>query len=146
VSSIFREEALAELRNQDVPGDVLRATPRWLGRCLWLLLALCAAGVAAALTIRLPEEARGRALADDGGSSITAVLPVAFRGQVERGTSARVEFGQLRRTVSIVAVRLDPQGLFVRARLGTPLPAGAPGAGRLAVRVRGHTIFELLGG
>ena len=146
VSGIFREEALAELRNRDVPGDVLRATPRWLSWCLWLLFALCAAGLAAALTIRVPEHARGRALADGGGRSVTAVLPLAFRGQVEPGMTARVEFGQRGRTVSIVAVGSGQQGLLVRARLLTPLPADAPGAGRLAVRVRGHTIFELLSG
>jgi hypothetical protein len=146
VSGLFREEALAELRNRSRPGDVLRMAPRGLHWALWGLLALVAIGVAASLIVHVPEDARGAAIAGRDGRSVSASLPPGVRGQVEPGASAWVDIGALRRAATVVGVRFGAQGLVAQARLRTPLPASAARTGRLSVHVRGQTIFQLLAG
>ncbi|MDQ3875105.1 MAG: hypothetical protein M3322_06065, partial [Actinomycetota bacterium] len=104
---IFREEALAQLRSRGGPGEVLRAGPRWLIWSFPLLLALVGLGAAAAFTIHVGEEARGAAMVSSDGQSVRAVLPLAFRGDVEPGMTIRLEFGATRRTARIASVQAE---------------------------------------
>jgi len=146
VSDIFREEALAELRGRGGPGDVLRAGPRWLVWSFAALLALVAVGVAAAVTIHISEYARGRAIVGADGRSVTAVLPLAFRGEVRPGSTVRLDFHDVRRTARITTIHLGPGGLVARTRLVTPLSDDVPRTGRASVRVGTETLFQLLRG
>jgi hypothetical protein len=144
VSDIFREEALAELRGRGGPGDVLRAGPRWLVWSFAALLVLVAVGAAAAVTIHIPEHARGPAVAD--GRLVTAVLPLAFRGEVRPGSTIRFDFHGVRRSGQVATVELTPDGLVARTPLARPLAGRAPRAGRASVRVGSETLFDLLRG
>jgi hypothetical protein len=146
VSDIFREEALAELRSRGGPGDVLRVVPRWLGWSFVLLLVLVGVGAAAAFTIHVGEEAHGTALLGSDGRSVSAVLPLAFRGDVQPGTMMRLQFGATRRTARITSVRVRPDGLVAESRLVSRLPDTVPRTGRASVRVDGGTLFDLLRG
>jgi hypothetical protein len=146
VSDIFREEALAELRSRGGPGDVLRVAPRWLIWSFALLLVLIGLGAAATLTIHVREEARGTAVIGEDGRSVKVVLPLAFRGDIRRGTTMRLQFGATRRTARVTSVRVAPGGLATRARLVSPLPDQSPRTGRAWARVGSETLFDLLRG
>jgi hypothetical protein len=146
VSNIFREEALAELRSRGGPGDVLRVAPRWLVWSFALLLVLVGVGAAAAFTIHLREEAHGTALLGSDGRSIRVVLPLAFRGDVQPGTTVHLEFGVTRRTARITSVRVRPEGLVALSRLASRLPDTMSRTGRASTRVGSETLFDLLGG
>jgi hypothetical protein len=146
VSDIFREEALAELHSRDGPGDVLRAGPRWLVWSLALLLVLVGVGAAAVFTIPFREEAHGTAVVGSDGRSVKAVLPLAFRGDVQPGMTMRLEFGATRQTARITSVRVRPDGLVARSRLVSPLPDTVPHTGRASARVGSETLFDLLRG
>jgi hypothetical protein len=146
VSDIFREEALAELRSRGGPGDVLRLAPRWLVWSFGLLLVLVAMSAAAVFTIHVREEAHGTALLGSDGRSIRVVLPLAFRGDVQPGTTMQLEFGVMRRTARIMTVRVRPEGLVARSRLASRLPSTMPRTGRASARVGSETLFDLLGG
>jgi hypothetical protein len=146
VNDIFREEALAELHSRGGPGDVLRAGPRWLVWSFALLLALVGVGAAAVFTIPVREEAHGTAVVGSDGRSVKAVLPLALRGDVQPGTTMRLEFGATRRTARITSVRVRPDGLVARSRLVSPLPDTAPRTGRASARVGSETLFDLLRG
>jgi hypothetical protein len=146
VSDIFREEALAELRSRGGPGDVLRVAPRWLVWSFALLLVLVGVGAAAIFTIPVREEAHGTALLGSDGRSVRVVLPLAFRGDVQPGTRLHLEFGVMRRTARITAVRVRPEELVARTRLASRLPKTMPRTGRASARVGGETLFDLLGG
>jgi hypothetical protein len=146
VSNIFREEALAELRSRGGPGDVLRVAPRWLVWSFALLLVLVGVGAAALFTIHVREEAHGRALLGSDGRSIHVVLPLAFRGDVQPGTTMHLEFGVMRRTARITTVRVRPEGLVARSRLASRLPNTMPRTGRASARVASETLFDFLGG
>jgi hypothetical protein len=146
VSDIFREEALAELRSRGGPGDVLRVAPRWLVWSFALLLVLVGVGVAAVFTIHLREEAHGTALLGSDGRSIRVVLPLAFRGDVQPGTTMHLEFGVMRQTARIATVRVRPEGLVARSRLASRLPNTMPRTGRASTRVASETLFDFLDG
>jgi hypothetical protein len=146
VSDIFREEALAELRSRGGPGDVLRLAPRWLVWSFGLLLVLVAMSAAAVFTIHVREEAHGTALLGSDGRSIRVVLPLAFRGDVQPGTTMQLEFGVMRRTARIATVRVRPEGLVARSRLASRVPSTMPRTGRASARVGSETLFDLLGG
>jgi hypothetical protein len=146
LSDIFREEALAELHSRGGPGDVLRAGPRWLAWGFGLLLVLIGLGVGAALTIHVREEARGAAVIGDDGRSVKVVLPLAFRGEIRRGATLRLDFGATRRTARVSSVAVAPAGLVARTRLVSPLPDQVPRTGRGSVRVGSETLFDLLRG
>jgi hypothetical protein len=146
VSDIFREEALAELRNRGGSGDVLRAGPRWLVWSFALLLVLVALGAAAALTIHVREEAGGTAVVSTDGRSVRAVLPLGFRGDVRPGATIRLDFGDTRRTARVTRVDIAPDGLVARTRLVSPLPDQVPRTGRASVRIGNETLFDLLRG
>ncbi|HZC29564.1 MAG TPA: hypothetical protein VE269_07460 [Gaiellaceae bacterium] len=146
MSNIFREEALAELRSRGGPGDVLRVAPPWLVLSFALLLVLVAAGAAALFAIHVREDAHGTALLGSDGRSIRVVLPLAFRGDVRRGTTMHLEFGVMRRTARITTVRVRPEGLVARTRLASPLPNAMPRTGRASARVDSKNLFDLLGG
>jgi hypothetical protein len=146
VSDIFREEALAELRTRGGPGDVLRAGPTWLVWGFVALLVLIAVGAAAALTIHVPEEAHGTAVAGSGGRSVRAVLPLAFRGEVRRGSTIRLDFAGTRRTARVTKVRVAPRGLVARTLLRSRLPDQVPRTGRASVHIGSQTLFDLLRG
>jgi hypothetical protein len=146
MSDIFREEALAELRNRGGPGDVLRVAPRWLVWSFALLLVLVGVGAAAVFTIHVREEAHGKALLGSDGRSIRAVLPLAFRGDVQPGTTIHLEFGVMRRTARISTVSVQPEGLVARSRLVSRLPNTMPRTGHASARVGTETLFDLLGG
>ena len=146
MSDIFREEALAQLRSRGGPGDVLRAGPRWLVWSFVLLLALVGLGAAAAFTIHIREEAHGPAVVASDGRSARAVLPLAFRGDVQPGMTIRLEFGATRRTARIASVQFRPDGLVARSRLASPLRDTVPRTGRASARVGSKTLFDLLRG
>ena len=146
MSDIFREEALAELRSRGGPGDVLRVAPRWLVWSFALLLVLLAAGAAALFTIHVREEAHGTAVRGADGRSIRVLLPLAFRGEVRRGTTMHLEFGVIRPTARVTTVRVRPEGLVARSRLVSPLPSATPRTGRASARIDRKTLFDLLGG
>lgn len=146
MSDIFREEALAELRSRGGPGDVLRVAPRWLVWSFALLLVLVGVGVAAAFTIHVREEAHGTALLGSDGRSVRAVLPLAFRGDVQPETTMRLQFGATRRTARITSVRVRPDGLVAESRLVSRLPDTVPRTGRASARVGSRTFFDLLRG
>jgi hypothetical protein len=146
VSDIFREEALAELRSRGGPGDVLRVAPRWLVWSFALLLVLVGVGAAGVFTIHVREEAHGTALLGSDGRSVRVVLPLAFRGDVQPGTTMHLEFGVMRRTARIMTVRVRPEGLVARSRLASRLPKTMPRTGRASARVGSETLFDLLGG
>jgi hypothetical protein len=146
VSDIFREEALAELRNRGGPGDVLRAGPRWLQWSFALLLVLVALGTAAALTIHVGEEARGTAAVEGDGRSVRAVLPLAFRGDVRPGAVIRLDFDDTHRTARVTSLQAAPGGLVARTRLVSVLPDHVPRTGRASVQVGSETLFDLLRG
>jgi hypothetical protein len=146
VSDIFREEALAELRSRGGPGDVLRVAPRWLAWSVALLLVLVGVGAAAVLTIHVREEAHGTAVIGEDGRSVEVVLPLAFRGEIRRGTTMRLEFAATRRTARVTSARVEPDGLVTQARLASPLPNGSPRNGRAWARVGSQTLFDLLRG
>jgi len=146
VSDLFREEALAELRSRGGPGAVLRMGPRWLVWSFALLLVLVGLGAAAVFTIPVREEAHGPARVGADGRSIRIVLPLAFRGDVQRGTTMHLEFGVVRRTARIKTVRVRPEGLVARSRLAAPLPNTLPRTGRASARLGSETLFDLLAG
>jgi hypothetical protein len=146
VSDIFREEALAELSSRGGPGDVLRLAPRWLVWSFGLLLVLVAMSAAAVFTIHVREEAHGTALLGSDGRSIRVVLPLAFRGDVQPGTTMQLEFGVMRRTARITTVRVRPEGLVAQSRLASRVPSTMPRTGRASARVGSETLFDLLGG
>jgi hypothetical protein len=146
VSDIFREEALAELHSRGGPGDVLRAGPRWIVWAFALLLVLVGVGAAAVFTIPVRKEAHGTAVVGSDGRSVKAVLPLAFRGEVQRGMTMRVEFGAKRRTARITSVRVRPAGLVAASRLVSRLPDTVPRTGRASARVGSGTFFDLLRG
>jgi hypothetical protein len=146
MSDIFREEALAELRSRGGPGDVLRVAPRWLVWSFALLLVLVGVGVAAVFTIHIREEAHGTALLGSDGRSVRAVLPLAFRGDVQPGTTMHLQFGVMRRTARITTVRVQSDGLVAEIRLASRLPDTVPRTGRASARVGSETLFDLLGG
>jgi hypothetical protein len=146
VSDIFREEALAELRSRNGPGDVLRVAPRWLVWTFALLLVLLGVGAAAVFTIHVHEEAHGTAVLGSDGRSIRVVLPLAFRGDVQPGTKMQLEFGVIRRTARITTVRVRPEGLVARGRLASRLPNTKSRTGRASAVVGSETLFDLLGG
>ena len=146
MSEIFREEALAELRSRGGPGDVLRVAPRWLVWSFALLLVLVGVGAAAAFTIHVREEAHGTALLGSDGRSVRAVLPLAFRGDVQPGTTMHLEFGVMRRTARITTVQVRPEGLVAWSRLVSRLPNTMPRTGRASARVGSGTFFDLLRG
>jgi hypothetical protein len=146
VSDIFREEALAELHSRGGPGDVLRAGPRWIVWAFALLLVLVGVGAAAAFTIPVREEAHGTAVVGSDGRSVKAVLPLALRGDVQRGMTMRLEFGATRRTARITSVRVRPDGLVAESRLVSRLPDAVPRTGRASARVGSGTFFDLLRG
>ena len=146
MSDIFREEALAELRSRGGPGDVLRVAPRWLVWSFALLLVLVGVGAAAVFTIHVREEAHGTARLLADGRSIRAVLPLAFRGDVQPGTTMHLEFGVMRRTARITTVSVRPEGLVARSRLASRLPSTMPRAGRASAPVGSKSLFDLLGG
>lgn len=146
MSDIFREEALAELRSRGGPGDVLRVAPRWLVWSFALLLVLVGVGAAAVFTIPVREEAEGTAVVGSDGRSVKAVLPLAFRGDVQRGMTMRLEFGATRRTARITSVRVRPAGLVAESRLVSRLPDTVPRTGRASARVGSGTLFDLLRG
>jgi hypothetical protein len=146
VSDIFREEALAELRNRGGSGDVLRAGPRWLVSSFALLIVLVALGAAAALTIHVREEAGGTAVVGTDGRSVRAVLPLGFRGDVRPGATIRLDFGDTRRTARVTRVDIAPGGLVARTRLVSPLPDEVSRTGRASVRIGSETLFDLMRG
>ncbi len=146
MSDIFREEALAELRSRGGPGDVLRVAPRWLTWSFALLLVLVGVGAAAVFTIHVREEAHGTALLASDGRSVRVVLPLAFRGDMQPGTTMHLEFGAIRRTARITTVRVRPKGLVAQSRLASRLPNTMPRTGRASARVRSVTLFDLLSG
>jgi hypothetical protein len=146
VSDIFREEALAELRSRGGPGDVLRVAPHWVVWSFAALLVLVGVGAAALFTIHVPEDAHGTALLGSDGRSILVVLPLAFRGDVQPGTTMHLEFGVMRRTARITTVRVRPEGIVVWSRLASRLPDTTPRTGRASARVGNETLFDLLGG
>jgi hypothetical protein len=146
VSDLFREEALAELRSRGGPGAVLRVGPRWLVWSFALLLVLVGLGAAAIFTIQVREEAHGPARVGPDGRSVRVVLPLAFRGDVQRGTTMQLEFGIVHRTAHITTVRVRPEGLVARSRLASRLPSTMPHTGRASARLRNETLFDLLGG
>jgi hypothetical protein len=146
VSDIFREEALAELRSRGGPGDVLRVAPRWLVWSFVLLLVLIGVGAAAAFTIQVREEAHGTALLGSDGRSVRAVLPLVFRGDVQPGTTMRLQLGATRRTARITSVRVRPDGLVAESRLVSRLPDTVPRTGRASARVDSGTLVDLLRG
>ena len=146
MSDIFREEALAELHSRGGPGDVLRVAPRWLGWSFALLLVLVGVGAAAVFTIHVREEAQGTAFVGSDGRSVRVVLPLAFRGDVQPGTTMHLEFGVMRRTARITTVRVRPEGLVARSRLVSPLPSATPRTGRASARIDRKTLFDFLGG
>ncbi len=146
MSGIFREEALAELRSRGGPGDVLRVAPRWLVWSFALLLVLVGAGTAAVFTIPLREEAHGTAHLASDRRSIRVVLPLAFRGDVQPGTTVHLEFGVMRRAARITTIRVRAEGLVAGSRLASRLPNTIPRTGRASARVGSETLFDLLGG
>ena len=146
MSDIFREEALAELRTRGGPGDVLRLAPRWLVWSFALLLVLVGVSAAAVFTIHVREEAHGTAFVGSDGRSIRVVLPLAFRGDVQLGTTLHLEFGVMRRTARITTVRVRTEGLVARSRLASRLRNTTPRTGRASARVGSETLFDLLGG
>jgi hypothetical protein len=146
VSDIFREEALAELRTRGGPGDVLRLAPRWLVWSFPLLLVLIGLGAAATLTIHVRDEARGPAVIGEDGRSVKVVLPLAFGGDLRRGTTMRLQFGATRRTARVTTLQARPGGLVARGRLGSQLPDTVPRRGRASVRIGSDTLFDLLRG
>jgi hypothetical protein len=146
VSDIFREEALAELHSRGGPGDVLRAGPRWMVWAFALLLVLVGVGAAAVFTIPVREEAHGTAVVGSDGRSVKAVLPLALRGDVQRGMTMHLEFGATRRTARITSVRVRPAGLVAESRLVSRLPDAVRRTGRVSARVGSGTLFDLLRG
>jgi hypothetical protein len=92
------------------------------------------------------EEAHGTALLGSDGRSIRVVLPLAFRGDVQLGTTMHLEFGVMRRTARITTVRVRPEGLVARSRLASRLPSTVPRTGRASARAGSETLFDLLGG
>jgi hypothetical protein len=146
VSEIFREEALAELRSRSGPGDVLRVAPGWLVWSFALLLVLVGVGAAAVFTIHVREEAHGTAHLGSDGRSIRVVLPLAFHGDVQLGTTMHLKFGVMRRTARITGVRVRPEELVAQSRLASRLPNTMPRTGRASVRAGSETLFDLLGG
>jgi hypothetical protein len=146
IEQLFREEALAELRSRGGPGDVLRVVPRWLVWGFALLLVLVGVGAAAAFTIHVREEAHGTALLGSDGRSVSAILPLGFRGDVQPGTTMRLQFGATRLTARITTVRVRPEGLVAESRLVSPLPDTVPRIGSASARVDSGTLFDLLGG
>jgi hypothetical protein len=146
VSDIFREEALAELSSRGGPGDVLRVGPRWLVWGFVLLLVLFGVGAAAAFTIHVPEEAHGTALLGSNGRSVSAVLPLAFRGDVQTDSTMQLQFGDTRLTARITTVRVRAGRLVAESRLISPLPDTVPRTGSATTRIGSMTLFDLLGG
>jgi hypothetical protein len=146
VSDIFRGEALAELSSRGGPGDVLRVGPRWLVWGFALLLVLFGVGAAAAFTIHVPEEAHGTALLGSDGRSVSAVLPLAFRGDVQTDSTMQLQFGDTRLTARITTVRVRAGRLVAESRLISPLPDTVPRTGSASTRIGSRTLFDLLGG
>lgn len=146
MSDIFREEALAELSSRGGPGDVLRVGPRWLVWGFVLLLVLFGVGAAAAFTIHVPEEAHGTALLGSDGRSVSAVLPLAFRGDVQTDSTMQLQFGDTRLTARITTVRVRAGRLVAESRLISPLPDTVPRTGSATTRIGSMTLFDLLGG
>jgi hypothetical protein len=146
VNDIFREEALAELSSRGGPGDVLRVGPRWLVWGFALLLVLGGVGAAAAFTIHLPEEAHGTALLDSDGRSVRAVLPLAFRDDVQTDSTMQLQFGDTRLTARITTVRVRGERLVAKSRLASPLPDTVPRTGSASARIDNETLFDLLAG
>jgi hypothetical protein len=107
---------------------------------------LVGASAAAFFTIPVREEAHGTAHVGSDGWTVRVVLPRAFRGDVQPGTTLHLEFGVIRRTVRIMTVRVQPDGLVARSRLASRLPNTMPRTGRASARVGSETLFDLLGG
>jgi hypothetical protein len=146
MSDIFRDEALAELSSRGGPGDVLRVAPRWLVWSFALLLVLVGLGAAVALTIHIPEEARGTAFLGSDGRSVKAILPLAFRGDVRADSTMQLQFGGTVLTARIADVRVDEERLVAEGRLVSPLPDAVPRTGSASTRIDSVTLFDLLGG
>lgn len=146
MNDIFREEALAELHSRGGPGDVLRSGPRWLLWSFALLVVLIGLSAAAVFTVPLQVEAQGTVTVGSDGHSVEAVLPLAYRGDVQPGTALRLEFGATRRTARVASVEVRPDGLVARSRLASPLPDKAPRTGRASALLGSETLYDLLRG
>jgi membrane fusion protein (multidrug efflux system) len=92
---IFREEALEQLAQGQLRGDVLRLQPDWVQRAYWIVVAAVLAGVSFAAAALVHEVASGPAVVRlDGRVDLTATTSGTVNS-IEVRAGERVAAGQL---------------------------------------------------
>lgn len=88
---LFRQEALEFHAGQPQQGGVLRIDPPWTRWLYWIVLALLAAGVAVAATVRTSETTTGPALINVQERTFVALVPAAASPDLQRGQLVRLQ-------------------------------------------------------
>ncbi len=128
---IFRAEALRSRETQRLPGQVARASPRWIAAAYWALLALVAVGLTGGALIPVGEVAQGPAVVREGGA-VETVVPAVFAADLHRGMPLKLTL-RGHRPVTVAVTGAGPEvasaaaaGRLLRTAVGGPGPA--PGA------------------
>jgi hypothetical protein len=127
---IFREEALRSREAQRPPGRAAWASPRWIARAYWALLAVVAVGLAASALIRVGEVAQGPAVVRE--RAVETVVPAVFASGLHPGMPLKLTL-RGHRPVTLAVTGAGPEvasaaaaGSLLRTAVGGAGPA--PGA------------------